>query len=238
MLIWPIPALLTWFGAWAFFVLLHQFGLAFAPALFLASLAGAVPALWQGKRWRRLMVAGGFPLSFIAISWGAGLPGWIWLLPLSLLALLYPRRSWADAPLFPTPRGALAELATLAPLPAGARVLDAGCGLGDGLVELRRAYPAAQLEGVEWSALLARLASWRCPHAKVWRGDMWAADWRSYQLLYIFQRPESMARAWGKFKAEALPGTCLVSLDFEVDGVAPMHRVELGGRHRLWIYRL
>jgi hypothetical protein len=31
---------------------------------------------------------------------------------------------------------------------------------------------------------------------------MWRADWSGYQLVYLFQRPESMARAWAKGCAE------------------------------------
>ena len=56
--------------------------------------------------------------------------------------------------MFPTPTGALDGLAQVLPLPAGARVLDAGCGLGHGLRALHRAWPQALLHGVEWSWVL------------------------------------------------------------------------------------
>src|SRR5690606_695786 len=144
-------------------------------------------------RWRTVFVAAGFPVSAVAQGlMGAsaiGTPAWAWLLPLALLLLAYPVRAWRDAPLFPTPAGALAELAVQAPLPGGAQILDAGCGLGAGLRELRGAYPQAALHGTEWSWLLALACRLRCPWARVRRGDMWAQPWAGFDLVYLFPRP-------------------------------------------------
>ncbi|WP_249937279.1 trans-aconitate 2-methyltransferase [Roseateles sp. DAIF2] len=235
LLTWPLPALFSWGAAWLLFMGLTP-PLGALPALLLAALAGLALSLLQTQRWRRLIVAAGFPASLLASGLGAALPAWVWLLPLALLALAYPQRSWRDAPLFPTPAGALDELAAIAPLPEGAPVLDAGCGLGHGLRALRRAYPRARLEGVEWSPLLARLAAWSCPWARVWRGDMWAADWRAYRMVYLFQRPESMPQALAKARAELGSGCWLVSLDFELEGCEPLTRLP-AGRHELWVYR-
>jgi formylglycine-generating enzyme required for sulfatase activity len=61
-----------------------------------------------------------------------------------VLLLIYPLNAWRDAPLFPTPPDALNDLPDVATLPPGARVLDAGCGLGQGLQALRQAYPLAE----------------------------------------------------------------------------------------------
>jgi hypothetical protein len=116
-------------------------------------------------------------------------------------------------------------------------VLDAGCGLGDGLRALRRAYPQARLEGVEWSWPLRFLCALRCPWAQVRRGDMWRTDWSSYQLVYLFQRPESMARAAAKAQAEMASGSWLVSLEFAVPGVLPQAQLRLPGDRVVWIYR-
>jgi hypothetical protein len=231
---WPLPALLSWGAAWLLFMALRPLGL--LPALLAAAAAGLLLALLQSQRWRRIIVAAGFPLSLLFSGLAAAVPAWAWLLPLALLALAYPQRSWRDAPLFPTPKGALRTLAQLAPLPPGARVLDAGCGLGHGLRELHLAYPQACIEGVEWSGLLARLAAWRCPWATVRRGDMWADDWGGFDLVYLFQRPESMPQALAKARAELRPGAWLVSLDFEINELRPLAHLKLGGRHSLWVY--
>lgn len=232
---WPLSALEVWLLAWAGHALLLGWGreLAFVGG---ALLGGALALLFKA-RWRRLIAALGFPVSTLMLGWQGEAGGLLWLVPLALLWWLYPRRSWSEAPLFPTPRGALERLPALAPLPAGARVLDAGCGLGDGLRELVRVYPQACVEGVEWSRPLAWLARRRVASAHVRRGDLWADDWAPWALVYVFQRPESMPRVWDKACAELAPEAWLVSLDFAVPGVAPVASWQLGGGQFVWLYR-
>ena len=190
---WPLPALLAWGGAWAAQQALRGSGFADGAAFAVAALAGALLAGLAGpNRWRWGLGAAGFPL--LALGTGLTLPAWAWLAAAAVLAAAYPLRAWRDAPFFPTPSGALEGLAEAVPLPPGARVLDAGCGLGHGLAALHAVYPRAQLEGVEWSRPLAWLAARRCPYARVERGDMWGRSWSGQRLVYVFQRPESMPR--------------------------------------------
>ena len=237
---WPLPALAVWLAAWALLLGLRAVGAAPAVALLAGqSLALLVAWRWrQASVWRRLMVAGGFALSAVGSGMAAGLPPWGWLLPLALLLVLYPLRAWRDAPLFPTPREALAGAAALTALPPGARLLDAGCGLGHGLLALRAEWPQARLCGTEWSWPLRLAAGLRCPWARLRRGDMWADDWSGYALVYLFQRPESMARAWAKAQAEMAPGSWLASLSFPVPALPPTASVQRPGHPPLWLYRV
>ncbi|QIL45309.1 class I SAM-dependent methyltransferase [Acidovorax sp. HDW3] len=232
---WPLPALLAWGLCWVLFALLQpRWGQ--GPALLAACLLGTLASLAGARWWRRVFIAAGFPLALL-LSGAVALPAWAWLLALLALLAVYPLNAWRDAPLFPTPEGALQGLAAAAPLAAGARVLDAGCGLGHGLRALRAAYPQAQIEGLEWSWPLAGLCALRCPWARVRRGDIWAADWSAYQLVYVFQRPESMSRVRIKC-GEMAPGSYLVSLEFALpDTPASAQTVGRDGRP-LWIYRL
>lgn len=235
---WPLPALLAWAGAWALFVFLGALGAPAWLALGAAVALGAGLATQGATRWRAGLIFAGFPLSWLATGFSTALPAWAWLVPLAGLALVYPLRSWKDAPLFPTPRGALAGLAARAPLPPGARVLDAGCGLGDALVELGREYPQAQLTGVEWSAVLALAARLRCAsRATVSRGDLWGVDWSGFDMVYLFQRPESMARAVAKARAELHPGAWLASLEFEATELRPQAVHACADGRRVWLYR-
>ena len=240
---WPLPALATWLAAWLVLWLVAPMAAArgwpAAMPWLAAAAAGTVLALVprQASPWRRLFMAAGFPVS-AALSGAAALPAWAWLLPMGLLLAAYPLRTWRDAPLFPTPIDALDGVADRLPLPPGARVLDAGCGLGHGLAALRRAWPQAAIEGIEWSAALCLLAALRCRWARVRRGDMWADDWRGCGLVYLFQRPESMARAWAKAQAELAPGAWLLSLDFAVPGVEPTLAWRRPGRQTVWAYRV
>jgi SAM-dependent methyltransferase len=234
---WPLPALLAWLAAWLFYSVALAAGVTPGLALALGAALGALTGWLQTQRWRRLIVALGFPASVLGLGWQGDMSSLLWLAPLLVLWWLYPRRSWSEAPLFPTPRGALARLPAHAPLLPDARVLDAGCGVGDGLRELLLAYPAARVEGVEWSRPLAWLARWRVRGAVVRRGDLWADDWAPFTLVYVFQRPESMPRVWAKACAELAPGAWLASLDFAVPDVAPVASWQLGNGQFVWVYR-
>lgn len=235
-LAWPLPALLTWLLAWMLFAGLARV-FPWWLALLLACGISTAASLWGLNWWRRLIIAAGFPLSFLVLS-ASQLPAWGWLLPLGLLLLIYPLNAWRDAPVFPTPARALQGLAAVVKLPQQALVLDAGCGMGDGLRALRSELPDARLQGLEWSWPLTLACALRCPWARVRRGDIWLADWSGYQLVYLFQRPESMTRALVK-AGEMAPGSWLVSLEFPLPGVAPQAQwpVREGGR-MVWVYCL
>jgi hypothetical protein len=235
---WPLPALLAWMLAWALLWLLRGLGVMEALAFVFASIAGAMLALTVVGRFRRVLVAGGFPLSALALDGAAGLPAWAWLAALAPLLLAYPMRAWRDAPFFPTPADALAGLDEVIDLPPGARIVDAGCGLGHGLHALHRLWPQASFAGVEWSAPLRLLAARRCPWAAVRRADMWVESWTGFDLVYLFQRPESMPRAVHKAQSEMRRGTWLVSLEFEATGLRPQARLALPGQRVVWVYRM
>ena len=237
-MIWPLPALLVWAACWAIFIGSGAIGAPLLLGLVVGAAAGAAASALGATAWRRIFIAAGFPLSLAASGLAGAMPAWGWLLPLALLALVYPLNAWRDAPLFPTPVGALRELAQRAPLTPNARLLDAGCGLGDGLRELHRAYPPAATHGLEWSWPLRALCAWRCRFATVRRGDIWAADWSGFDLVYVFQRPESMDRAAEKATREMKPGAWLVSLEFEAPAFTPTDVIECADGRRVWLYRV
>jgi hypothetical protein len=247
---WPLPAVYAWGGGWALMLAASCLGWSAGGALLL----GMVPSLllqgWVAAGWRRWMVLGGLPLLML-ITAGVSLVGpWGWLgLALALL-VIYPLQAWCDAPVFPTPGNALEDLAAAVPLVKGAAVLDAGSGLGHGMDALRRAYPSARLQGVESSLALVLLSRWRLrrdighdrlstlPPCKVVRGDMWSCSWEGFDLVYMFQRPESMQRAWDKACREMSEGAWLVSLEFEVPDLAPTRRLTCPDGRAVLIYRL
>ena len=238
MLAWPLPALLAWALAWAVFAAARATGWPAWTGLLAALLVCAAATRLGSTPWRRLFIAAGFPLSLLAAGpLTATWPAWMWLLPLAVLALLYPVNTWRDAPMFPTPTRALAGLAQRIALRPGAHVMDAGCGLGDGLRALHAEYPQARLLGLEWSWPLTLACRWRCRFATVRRADIWAADWRGIDLVYLFQRPESMPRAMAKAQAELAPGAWLVSLEFEAAGWAPQGQLQNLAGKPVWLYQ-
>ena len=233
---WPLPALFAWGGTWVLYRLLLAPNLPVLPAVGLATAAGVIASVMANTFWRRLAVGIGFPLSLL-LSGSVALPAWAWLLPFALILLIYPMNAWRDAPLFPTPAQALTELAQHAPLPDGAAILDAGCGLGHGLSALRKAYPSARLFGIEWSWPLRAAAALRCPWAQISQGDIWRADWRAYDMVYLFQRPESMPRAVAKAEAELKPGAWLISLEFVAEAWQAQAVVQSVEGKPVWIYQ-
>jgi len=235
--LWPLPAVLTWLLAWLVFTVLQGLGASPLLAMGTASALGVAASLLGASWWRRVMIAMGFPLS-LAVSGALALPAWAWLLPLLLLLLIYPLNAWRDAPLFPTPFHALKDLSAQAPLGPGALILDAGCGLGDGLKALHSAYPQARLVGLEWSWPLRAACALRCPWARVRQGDIWQADWSGYDLVYLFQRPESMPRAAAKARAELKPGAWLVSLEFEATDLVAHTRLQSPDGRPVWLYQM
>ncbi|MGZ5250532.1 MAG: class I SAM-dependent methyltransferase [Caldimonas sp.] len=235
-LAWPAPALLAWAGCWAAFVALRAAATPLALALVLATLLGAAVALSGATPWRRVFIGCGFPLSLAASGLAGGVPAWAWLAPLAALALVYPLNAWRDAPVFPTPHGALRGLGAQLALADGARVLDAGCGLGDALLELHREFPRAAVAGVEWSWLLRLACAWRCRFATVRRADLWLADWSGFDLVYVFQRPDSMQRVADKAARDLRPGAWLASLEFEIATLRPARVFACPDGRSLWLY--
>jgi hypothetical protein len=252
---WPLPAVLAWGGGFAAWWALLWLGAGTTAAWWGGCAVSLAAAAACRGLWRQLLAAVGFPLALLlwpgprlaaqgapvdgvaaVVGSAAALPPLAWAAAALLLLLLYPLGAWRDAPWFPTPRGALAGLAQACAAYPPAAVLDAGCGTGDGLRELRLQFPTAAVHGVERSRALRWLAARRCRWAQVRAGDLWAEDWSRYGLVYVFQRPESMARAHAKAMRELPVGGWLASLEFEVPGVAATQRLAGAQGRPVWLY--
>ncbi|MFM8467479.1 MAG: class I SAM-dependent methyltransferase [Oxalobacteraceae bacterium] len=227
---------MAWIFSWIVYLVLLRVDLLPWLSAAVATAVGALASVLAGTLSRRIAVAVGFPLSLLLFGAGA-MPGWAWLLPLVIVLLVYPMNAWRDAPLFPTPAAALRDLPVHAPLRAGALVLDAGCGLGHGIRALRAVYPDVTLHGTEWSWPLRIIAGLLCPWARIQQGDMWRDDWSRYDMVYLFQRPETMPRAIEKATAEMKAGAYLVSLEFVARALKPEAVLQTLPEKPVWIYR-
>lgn len=233
---WPLPALAAWSAGW---LLWH---LTAPPWDWAISAVPVLACMWlvrgPTRRMRQLVLALGWLLSlWLLVGMERLAVGW-WFAALTVLLLAYPLSAWKDAPVFPTPLDALDALTSKVKLPDGAPVLDAGCGTGAGLQALRRAFPTANHQGIERSLLWAAWARMRCPWAVIFHGDIWQQSWAPFSLVYLFQRPESMQRAWEKASQEMRPGSWLASLEFRIEGQRPHASWPLNGGRQLWLYRI
>ena len=231
-----MPALLTWSGAWIVFTWLDSIPLLPPWPWVAATFTGLVFSVLGSTRMRQVVLALGFPLSWWFAS-SAPMPAWAWSLPLVFAWLIYPVHSWRDAPLFPTPLNALRQLPDKAPLIDGAVILDAGCGLGDGLRALRLAYPRAVFWGIDASWPLRWLCAIRCPWARIWFADIWQTAWSDCDMVYLFQRPETMDRAAQKASQELKAGAWLVSLEFEATDLVPTFVAQASENRPIWLYQ-
>ena len=69
------------------------------------------------------------------------------------------------------------------------------------------------------------------------RDDLWQTDWSRVQVVYLFQRPESMARTVAKTRAELRADAWLASLEFEASGLRPQAVHACADGRTVWLYR-
>lgn len=238
LFVWPLPALLACSLAWACFVALESLGLTSVWAFLGATLFSALLSNLGTTLWRRCLIVLGFPLSQLLInSTVMSMPPLAWLGLVLLIAAVYPLNAWSDAPLFPTPSKALVQVPEHIQLGPNSKILDAGCGLGDGLRALRSVFPQSEFSGLEMSWPLRFFSALRCPWAKIRQGNIWLADWSEFDMVYMFQRPESMPKAVEKASQELKPGAWLVSLEFEARLLKPNALVYGSDGRPVWMYQ-
>ncbi len=65
---------------------------------------------------------------------------------------------------------------------------------------------------------------------------MWDVHLSNFNVLYVFQRPETMNQIWDKAKKEMPPKSFVISLSFPIEGVKPIYTQELE-KHTLFVYQ-
>lgn len=134
----------------------------------------------------------------------------------------------------PSRHDAVVEALELAGVGPGTRVLDLGC--GDGSALLVAAQMGAIAAGIEADADLAAEASQNLAgagiDAEIVPGDLfdpsvgWDAD-----VLFAYLAPATLQRLLPRFRE--LPGTVLVTVDFDVPGLTPTRRGDAARLYRL-----
>jgi hypothetical protein len=89
--------------------------------------------------------------------------------------------------------------------------------------------PDSQIEGIEiaplpWMISYMR-AKFRRSSATFILGNYQALDFANYDVIFAYLSPVAMRTLWDKASQEMRPGSMLISLEFEIPGVAENMRI-------------
>lgn len=203
------------------------------PALVAGGVAAALARLMRLPAWWRWICAL-FPL-LVWAGMRLDLPPCVWLAALLMTWLAQGAVFRTRVPLYLSGRAACDALLRELPARPGARFMDLGCGMGTVLSRVARERPDMHVAGVEAAWLPWLVSRLRCPRCEVVAGSLWDVDLSGYDVVYAFLSPAPMPDLFAKARREMRPGSCLVSLEFDVPGHAPTRNRVAGSRRlRVW----
>jgi hypothetical protein len=175
----------------------------------------------------------GFTQTLVSTTWFGGIA--------LFLLLIFSAVLGDRVPLYLTNAKTHKALVALAEAYQVHSMADLGAGLG-GVVRALAAV-GVQAQGVEYSPVLATIARAWCAWfglGRVYQGDLWLADIRAVDMVYVFLSPVPMSRLWEKAQKEMKSGSILVSNSFPVEGVEPddVWQLNDGRETLLYIYRI
>ncbi len=171
-------------------------------------------------RWIHL----GFPLAVLGMSnWH--ISNEIYLAGFVISLSLYWTTFRTQVPFFPSRPIVWQEVAKLIPQDKPVRLIDIGSGLGDMPMHIAKFRPDSHIEGIEiaplpWLISLVR-AKLRCSSVVFKLGDYSALNFSNYDVIFAYLSPVAMLALWEKAHLEMLPGSMLISLEFEIPGIKP-----------------
>jgi SAM-dependent methyltransferase len=196
---------------------------------------------WRGMaRWWRLIQLLFAPA--LLLAQGFALPPGLFLGAFVFLLLLFWSTFRTQVPYYPSGPAVRAVVARLLPEDGAPRMIDIGSGFGGLVLELARARPDAQVEGIELAPLPWLASQLRAlgsgSRARFRRGDYEHLDFGSYDLVFAYLSPAAMDGLWRKAHREMRPGSRLASYEFAVAGRAP-DRIEVppGEARKLHIWQ-
>ncbi|MDD5364898.1 MAG: class I SAM-dependent methyltransferase [Gallionellaceae bacterium] len=234
----PAPAsLLIMLAAWLPFLPMLAMDWPLSNLVLMQGAAALLLSRWfRLPLWWQVINTGFFPLLWLVYQADIE-PIWF-LAGFALLALTSLGSLKTRVPLYLSSQRAVEAVAGR--VPAQARVLDLGCGLGGWLASLKTRRPDLVLAGVEvaplnWLASRLRLNG----KAAIRLGSLWEEDLSDYDVVYAYLSPAPMAELWRKVEREMRPGSLFISNTFAVPGIEPDETVELKdlSHARLLIWR-
>lgn len=171
------------------------------------------------------------------------LPPLVFLLAFVFLLSLYWSTFRTQVPFYPSGPAVWREVQQLIADRPGVRLVDIGSGLGGLVLALAGTRPDGRFCGIElaplpWlvSRLRARLAG---SGARFLRGDYAALDLGGFDVVFAYLSPAAMPALWRQAEAQMLPGSMLVSYEFNMEARAPDRTIaatERGALLYVWCF--
>ena len=211
------------------------------PIIVLVLMQGLIAAVYahlfgMASWWRWIHL--GFPAAiWVMSSWYV--PNEIYLAGFVISLSLFWTTFRSQVPFFPSRPIVWQQVARLIPQDKPIRLIDIGSGLGDMSMHIARSRPDGHIEGIEiaplpWiiSYVRAKIA---CSTARFRLGDYRTLDFANYDVIFAYLSPAVMLALWEKAHQEMLPGSMLISLEFDIPGVVPSLCIE-GNEHSPALY--
>ena len=145
---------------------------------------------------------------------------WLWLGFFTVLVITLCSFFWVFAPYFPTRKRHLDLVVKVAKLKPGDRFYELGCGDARVSLALAKAYPTAQLIGLEMAGPLfftAWIKTYFSGHKNLhikWKNVFWQ-NLEAADAVYVFGMKDSLNhKLKHKFLAELKPGARIISYVF------------------------
>lgn len=171
-------------------------------------------------------------LSFPVAAWGMSqwhVPNELYLTGFIISLSLFWTTFRTQVPFFPSRPIVWQQVAKIIPQTKPVRLIDIGSGLGDMSMYIAKIRPDSYIEGIEiaplpWMVSFIR-AKFHRSSALFKLGDYTALDFANYDVIFAYLSPAAMLTLWEKASQEMLPGSMLISLEFEIPGIVPTMRI-------------
>jgi trans-aconitate methyltransferase len=157
------------------------------------------------------------------------IPNGVYLVGFIISLSLFWTTFRTQVPFFPSRPMVWQQVAKIIPQHQSIRLIDIGSGLGDMSMYMAKVRPDSQIEGIEiaplpWMISYIR-AKFRSSSATFTLGNYQDLDFANYDVIFAYLSPAAMRMLWDKASQEMRPGSLLISLEFEIPGVAENMRI-------------
>ena len=184
----------------------------------------------------------GFPLAaWLLFQWQ--IPNSVYLVGFMISLSLFWTTFRTQVPFFPSRPVVWQQVAKIIPQKKSVRLIDIGSGLGDMSMYMAKLRPESQIVGIEiaplpWLISYVR-SKFHRSSAKFTLGNYQALDFSNYDVIFAYLSPAAMLMLWEKASQEMRPGSLLISLEFEIPGIAEsMHIVGNESSPSIYVWKI